>query len=75
MASRQPPVGAEDPSFDTRSHDANLRVDYVLPNKNLHIVDSAVFWPTMSDPLFDLVASSDHRLVWVDVRIPGTHSK
>jgi hypothetical protein len=70
-----------DPAFDTADFgDAapspgNLRADYVLPSKNLHIVDSAVFWPTMSDPLFDLVASSDHRLVWIDVRIPGTHSK
>lgn len=35
------------------------------------IVDAAVFWPTSDDPLFDLVGSSDHRLVWIDVRVPG----
>lgn len=53
----------------------NLRADYVLPSKVLRIVKSAVFWPTEDDPLFDLVGtfpfpSSDHRLVYVDVRVP-----
>jgi len=51
----------------------NLRADYVLPSKQLQIDDAGVFWPTADDPLFDLVGtfpfpSSDHRLVWVDVR-------
>jgi len=71
-----------DPVFDTAdfadSSPGNLRADYVLPRKNLQIVDSAVFWPLNTDPLFSLVGtfpfpSSDHRLVWVDVRVPGTH--
>ena len=36
----------------------------------------AVFWPTADDPLFRLVGdfpfpSSDHRLVWIDVAVPG----
>ena len=65
------------PAFDTAdfadSAPGNLRVDYVLPRKNMKMVDAAVFWPLMSDPLFPLVGtfpfpSSDHRLVWVDVR-------
>ena len=35
-----------------------------------------VFWPLMADPLFRLVGvfpfpTSDHRLVWVDVRLPA----
>ncbi|HJR37466.1 MAG TPA: endonuclease/exonuclease/phosphatase family protein [Nocardioidaceae bacterium] len=70
-----------DPRFDTAdfadSAPGNLRADYVLPSKNLRITDSAVFWPTRDDPLFRLtgnfpfVPSSDHRLVWVDVRVPG----
>ena len=51
----------------------NLRVDYVLPHKSLRIVGSAVFWPTTDDPLFRLVGvfpfpTSDHKLVWVDLR-------
>jgi hypothetical protein len=48
----------------------------VLPRKNLQILDAAVFWPLQSDPLFRLTGvfpfpSSDHRLVWIDVRVPG----
>jgi hypothetical protein len=69
-----------DPRFDTADFSdtapGNLRADYVLPSKNLRIDDSAVFWPLSSDPLFRLVGtfpfpSSDHRLVWVDVWVPG----
>jgi hypothetical protein len=48
----------------------NLRVDYVLPPRDLKIIDAGVFWPTTDDPLFPLVVeSSDHRLVWVDLMI------
>jgi Endonuclease/Exonuclease/phosphatase family len=66
-----------DPKFDTADFadtaPGNLRADYVLPRKNLRIVDAAVFWPLQSDPLFRLTGvfpfpSSDHRLVWVDIR-------
>jgi hypothetical protein len=69
-----------DPAYDTAdfndSAPGNLRVDYVLPRKQLRITDAGVFWPTTDDPLFSLVGtfpfpSSDHRLVWVDVRVPG----
>ena len=54
----------------------NLQVDYVLPRKSLRIAGSAVFWPTTDDPLFRLVGvfpfpTSDHKLVWVDVHVPG----
>lgn len=68
------------PAFDTAdfsdSAPGNLRADYVLPRKNLRIVDAAVFWPLSTDPLFRLVGtfpfpSSDHRLVWVDVWVPS----
>jgi hypothetical protein len=66
-----------DPRFDTADFadtaPGNLRADYVLPSCGLHIVDSGVFWPKQSDPLFRLTGvfpfpSSDHRLVWVDLR-------
>jgi hypothetical protein len=69
-----------DPRFDTADFadgaPGNLRVDYVLPSKALRIIDAGVFWPVQSDPLFPLVGvfpfpSSDHRMVWVDVRVPG----
>ena len=54
----------------------NLRVDYVLPSKTLQIGDSGVFWPAPGEPFFDLTGtfpfpSSDHRLVWVDVKVSG----
>jgi hypothetical protein len=69
-----------DPAFDTADFSdtspGNLRADYVLPRKNLQITDSAVFWPKNDDQLLPLVGtfpfpSSDHRLVWVDVRVPS----
>ena len=58
------------------SNPGNLRADYVLPRKNLQLVDAGVFWPLASDPLFRLVGTfpfptSDHRLVWIDVTVPG----
>ncbi|MGL5929673.1 MAG: endonuclease/exonuclease/phosphatase family protein, partial [Dermatophilaceae bacterium] len=54
----------------------NIRVDYVLPSRGLRVKDSAVFWYPSSDPLSRLTTGtvpSDHRLVWVDVRVPGRH--
>jgi hypothetical protein len=65
----------------------NLRADYVLPRRNMKVTDGAVFWPVQSDPLFRLTGvfdsanwgpvngfpTSDHRLVWVDVRVHGGH--
>ncbi len=52
----------------------------MLPGKELLILDAGVFWPLSSDPLFPLVGTfpfpgSDHRLVWVDVRVPGNSGR
>lgn len=67
-----------DPSLDTAdftdSTPGNLRADYVLPSRDLRVTDAAVFWPVQADPLSALTGvfpfpSSDHRLVWVDVRV------
>ncbi|MEJ5913951.1 endonuclease/exonuclease/phosphatase family protein [Pseudokineococcus sp. 1T1Z-3] len=54
----------------------NLRVDYVLPRRDMRVTGSGVFWPLEEDPLFRLVGTfpfptSDHRLVWVDATVPG----
>jgi endonuclease/exonuclease/phosphatase family metal-dependent hydrolase len=64
-----------DPAYHTASW--GLRVDYVLPASILKVHASGIFWPTTSDPLHYLVAkleqveaSSDHRLVWVDLALP-----
>jgi endonuclease/exonuclease/phosphatase family metal-dependent hydrolase len=50
------------------------RADYVLPSTfGFQVTDAGVFWPVKSDTLYRLVkdrkASSDHRLVWVDLSI------
>jgi hypothetical protein len=53
----------------------NLRLDYLLPSADLKVIGSGVFWPTADDELAPLVrgaehpASSDHRLVWIDVEL------
>ena len=70
-----------DPAFDTADFadvpgPGNLHADYVLPRKNMQIVDGRVFWPRSTDPFFSLVGtfpfpSSDHRLVWIDIAVPG----
>jgi hypothetical protein len=69
-----------DPKFDTADFadtaPGNLRADYVLPSKGIRIRGSGVFWPVQADPLFRLTGvfpfpTSDHRLVWVDVKVSG----
>ena len=63
--------------FDDRSA-GNLRVDYVLPSRTLPVIGGGIFWPSPDDPASSLVAmepaiaSSDHRLVYLDLRIDGS---
>lgn len=72
------------PRFDTAdfsdTEPGNLRADYLLPSNTVRIQASAVFWPLVRSPLYRLiydpafpfgVASSDHRLVWADLRVLG----
>ena len=47
----------------------NLRLDYVLPAKSLLVTGKAVFWPAPKQPFAELALASDHRLVWVEVRV------
>lgn len=66
-----------DPALDTSDFrdvpgPGNLRVDYVLPSRSLTVKGAGVFWPAPDEEGFDLIgsdgrASSDHRLVWVDL--------
>ena len=70
-----------DPALDTADFQdnpapGNLRADYVLPSRDLRVRDAGVFWPMQDDPLSALTGtfpfpSSDHRLVWVDVKVHG----
>ncbi|HMP78466.1 MAG TPA: endonuclease/exonuclease/phosphatase family protein [Pirellulaceae bacterium] len=63
-----------DPAFDTGDFNdrgpGNLRIDYVLPCRELRVTGSGVFWPLADQPEFELVDCSDHRLVWADVLLP-----
>ena len=67
-----------DPRYDTADFSdtspGNLRADYVLPSRRLKVLGAGVFWPVPSDPLSRLTGefpfpSSDHRSVWLDLRL------
>lgn len=60
--------------FNDNPAPGNLRADYVLPSRNLKIRSAHVFWPQRANPLSRLTGefpfpTSDHRLVWVDLKI------
>lgn len=67
-----------DPALDTADFaddpaPGNLRADYVLPSKDLVVRDAGVFWPAQGEPGSELTGTfpfptSDHRLVWVDLK-------
>ncbi|MGD8356731.1 MAG: endonuclease/exonuclease/phosphatase family protein, partial [Lysobacterales bacterium] len=62
-----------DPATDTADFSdqqvGNLRLDYVLPSKGLHVIGCGVFWPAAGEPGHGLLSVSDHRLVWLDVQL------
>lgn len=74
-AQRRRPVAAGEARHWT--HLRGLRLDYVLPSRDLPVLASGVYWPASGDPQRHLLAdengrewaalSSDHRLVWVDL--------
>jgi len=54
--------------FDTATF--RLRADYVLPSKEGFLIeDGAVYWPTKSEEGASLVTVSDHRLVYLDLKL------
>lgn len=64
-----------DPAHDTSEFSdaaGNLRVDYVLPSRQLLPIAAGVFWPREGEPGADWVTASDHRLVWIDVKKAGS---
>jgi hypothetical protein len=68
-------VAAHDTSdFNDRSV-GNLRVDYVLPSKDLIVRSAFVFWPDVAGDPQKLVDCSDHRLVWIDLQLPDSSQK
>ncbi|WP_171236342.1 endonuclease/exonuclease/phosphatase family protein [Ruegeria sp. HKCCA6837] len=64
-----------DPSGSSATVDwkatGEMRVDYVLPSRDLRVLESGVLWPKDGEPLWDNAhRASRHRLVWVDVALP-----
>ncbi len=65
-----------DPTLDTADWPddpgpGNLRVDYVLPSRDLAVTDAGIWWPLPGTPEAEVAAqASRHRLVWVDVVLP-----
>ena len=62
----------DDALASTYTAEWGMRADYVLPSRfGIQLVDSGVFWPKPDTALAPLVtdrqASSDHRLVWIDI--------
>jgi hypothetical protein len=68
-----------DPAYDTADFNddpapGNLRADYVLPSKNLRVLDAGVWWPAPREPGAELTGeypfpTSDHRPVYIDIAI------
>ncbi|TZF88505.1 endonuclease/exonuclease/phosphatase family protein [Cognatilysobacter lacus] len=44
-----------------------LRLDYVLPSRDLPVRGGGVFWPAQGAPGSELIDASDHHLVWLDI--------
>lgn len=51
--------------FGARS--GTLRLDYVLPSRQLAVKHSGVFWPLPESAQAHFAEGSDHHLVWVDL--------
>lgn len=65
---------SENPLSSSHTAAWKMRVDYVIAAKSgMTSIGAGVFWPTRTSELYRLVenrkASSDHRLVWVDLLI------
>lgn len=61
------------PERSTSVFGEGARIDYLLPSKDIEILDGGVFWPTPEeDPDGARWAddASDHRLVWLDLALP-----
>jgi hypothetical protein len=70
-ASRMDAGQSGDPRLDTAlfADIGGLRLDQILPSKDIAILKAGVFWPKADDPLATTLATaSDHRPVWAEIR-------
>lgn len=58
-----------DASDASRNAPGNLRVDYVVPSRDLTVHAAGIHWPTDGADLARAEVASRHRLVWIDVEI------
>lgn len=71
---RSEPAHAGDPALDTVLYPAlgGLRLDYILPSRDLAVAAAGVLWPPAEDPFAaTLAAASRHAPVWVDIALPA----
>ncbi|MGQ0800830.1 MAG: endonuclease/exonuclease/phosphatase family protein [Pseudomarimonas sp.] len=66
-ASKKTPAAEHTGAFGPRA--GNMRIDYVLPSLGFSVVRSGVFWPPPDRPEAQWLQASDHRMVWVDLRL------
>ena len=69
------PSHQSDPRHDTVAWPmpvpGHLRVSYILPSSDWHVVASGVHWPDDATPQGAIAAAaSRHRMVWVDLALP-----
>lgn len=72
---RVEPAHQGDPALDTVFYDGlgGLRLDYVLPSRDLAIAGAGVLWPPPDDPFAATRATaSRHAPVWVDIALPAS---
>ncbi len=49
--------------------DRGLRIDHLLPSKDLNVIAGGVYWPADSAGVALVKKASDHRLVWLELEI------
>eukprot|EP00775_Hariotina_reticulata_P012942 gene12942-13070_t len=59
---------------ETKTSSFDLRVDYILPSRDLEVAGGAVWWPVKADPDSQLLEASDHRPVYLDILVPDEDS-
>lgn len=70
LSQRHDPGQSGDPALDTSLYPkiGGLRVEVILPSKDMHVTASGVEWPPDADPTAaTLTAASRHRPLWVNL--------